>query len=144
MTKKRSHGEGGIDERGENSFRLRYYIDGKRHTETFRGTKKDAQALLAKRRTDVAESKFVEPNKKTVAEFVKARIDQWEAADDISARTAARYRELLANQITPHIGAKILQKLRPTRYRGVAHYATQQRPRRRQGWPCCTYDWPCS
>jgi integrase len=111
---KRAHGEGGIDERGENSFRLRYYVDGKRHTETFRGTKKDAQALLAKRRTDVAESKFVEPNKKTVAEFVKARIDQWEAAAHISARTAARYRELLANQITPHIGAKILQKLRPT------------------------------
>ena len=114
MTKKRSHGEGGIDERGENRFRLRYYVDGKRHTETFRGTRKEAQALLAKRRTDVAESKFVEPNKKTVAEFVEARIDQWEGAGDISARTAARYRELLANQITPHIGAKILQKLRPT------------------------------
>ena len=111
--KKRSHGEGGIDERGENSFRLRYHVDGKRHTETFRGTKKDAIALLAKRRTDAAEGKFVAPNKKTIAEFVRERVDQWEAAGDISARTAARYRELVENQIVPHIGAKVLQKLRP-------------------------------
>ena len=113
MTKKRAHGDGGIDERGENSFRLSYYVDGKRHTETFRGSEKDAHALLAKRRTDAAEGKFVAPNKKTIAEFVRERVDQWEAAGDISARTAARYRELVENQIVPHIGAKVLQKLRP-------------------------------
>ena len=31
----------------------------------------------------------------------------------ISARTAARYRELLTNQITPYLGTKTLQRLRP-------------------------------
>src|SRR5262249_5179061 len=56
---------------------------------------------------------YVEPNKITVAEHVRKRIAQWEAGGDITARTAARYRELAENQIAPHIGATALQKLRP-------------------------------
>ena len=48
-----------------------------------------------------------------VGEFVSARINQWEASGDITARTAERYRELLANQIVPFIGNKLIQKLRP-------------------------------
>jgi integrase len=48
-----------------------------------------------------------------VGAFVRARVDQWEAAGGISARTAQRYRELVENQIVPHIGAKVLQKLKP-------------------------------
>jgi integrase len=35
---KRGHGDGGIDERGENIYRLRYRVDGKRFSKTFRGT----------------------------------------------------------------------------------------------------------
>ena len=46
-----------------------------------------------------------------MAEFVRARVDQWQAAGDISARTAQRYRQLVENQIAPHLGAKPLQKL---------------------------------
>src|SRR5262249_9762282 len=56
---------------------------------------------------------YVEPNKITVAEFVRNRIDQWEAGGDITARTAARYRELAENQIALHLGNKALQQLRP-------------------------------
>jgi integrase len=48
-----------------------------------------------------------------VADFVRARVNQWEAAGDVSARTAQRYRQLTENQIVPHLGAKPLQKLRP-------------------------------
>lgn len=110
---------GNITRRGEKSWRIKYEIGrdsvtGKRRSqfETVRGTKKDAQTLLSKRLTEVAECKFVEPSKKTVAEFVRERVDQWEGAGAISARTAARYRELVENQIAPHIGAKVLQKLR--------------------------------
>jgi integrase len=44
---------------------------------------------------------------------VRDRVNQWESAGDISARTAERYRYLVENQIAPHIGAKLLQKLRP-------------------------------
>jgi hypothetical protein len=35
---KRSHGDGGIDERGDGVYRLRYRHDGRRFTTTFRGT----------------------------------------------------------------------------------------------------------
>ena len=45
-------------------------------------------------------------------EMKRGRVDHWEAAGDIGARTAERYRELVENQIAPHIGAKLLQKLR--------------------------------
>ena len=47
----------------------------------------------------------------SIAAFVRARVDQWEAAGDITARTAQRYRQLTENQIAPHIGATPLQKL---------------------------------
>jgi integrase len=48
-----------------------------------------------------------------VADFVRARIDQWQASGEISARTAQRYRQLLENQIVPHLGTKVLRKLKP-------------------------------
>jgi integrase len=80
--------------------------------ETVRGTKKEAEVQLAARLSAVDESRYVEANKTTVADFVGARIDYWEANSDIGARTAARYRELLANQIKPHLGAMALQKLK--------------------------------
>ena len=41
---------------------------------------------------------------------MRARIDQWEAAGDITARTR-RYRQLTENQIAPHIGTAPLQRL---------------------------------
>jgi integrase len=46
-----------------------------------------------------------------VAEFVRSRLDQWEAAGDITARTAQRYRQLVEGQIAAHLGDKLLQKL---------------------------------
>ena len=48
----------------------------------------------------------------TVVEHIRARGAQWEAAGDISARTAQRYRQLVENQIVPHLGAKLVQKLK--------------------------------
>jgi integrase len=43
---KRSHGDGGIDPRGENAWRLRYRFNGVRHTVTFRGALSDARKEL--------------------------------------------------------------------------------------------------
>jgi integrase len=111
--------KGHIQQRGKNSFRLKFDAGqdektGKRKTQfvTFRGTKRQAQIKLAELITAVDQSKYVEPSKVTVAEWVRARVDHWEAAGDISARTAQRYRQLVEHQIAPHIGAKLLQKLR--------------------------------
>ena len=66
---------------------------------------------LAELIASVGLGSYVEPSRTTVADVVRGRVDQWEAAGDISARTAQRYRQLLENQIEPHLGAKTLQKL---------------------------------
>ena len=112
--------KGHIRRRGENSFELKYEagIDprtGQRITKyaSFKGSKREAQAKLAELLTAVAKGSHVDTSKVTVAEFVRSRIDQWEGSGSISARTAGRYRELNENQIVPHIGAMLLQKVRP-------------------------------
>jgi integrase len=111
---------GSIIPRGKNnSWRLKFDagVDdtGNRKTQyvTFRGTKKEARVRLTELVNSVNKGEFVEQTKTTVGEFVSARIGQWEAAGDITVRTAARYRELYENQIAPYLGAKVLQKLKP-------------------------------
>jgi integrase len=110
---------GHVRRRGKHSWELKFDVgrdeaSGRRliRYETFRGTRKEAQIKLAELIAANAKGEYVEPDKITVAEFVRARVDQWEAAGDISARSAARYRELVKNQIVPFIGGKALQKLR--------------------------------
>jgi integrase len=85
----------------------------KRRWHSFKGTKREAEIKRAELIAAVGRGGYVEPSKTTVADFVRARVDQWEAAGDISARTAQRYRQLVENQIVPHLGTKTLQKLRP-------------------------------
>jgi hypothetical protein len=46
MSKRRGFRDGGIDARGENSWRVRYRIDGERHTKTVHGSKSDALKAL--------------------------------------------------------------------------------------------------
>ena len=112
--------KGNITKRGKNSFRLKFDAgidaNGKRKIQyhTFRGTKREAQDRLTELMASVGKGSYVEPSKIMVADFVRGRIDQWEASGKISAVTAARYRELNENQIAPHIGARVLQKLRRT------------------------------
>jgi integrase len=109
-------GTGSITRRGRRSWRVRFDIgrtDGKRvtHAHTVRGSRKEAQQKLAELVASVGRGSYVEPSKVSVAAFARARIDQWEAAGDITARTAQRYRQLAENQIVPHIGATPIQKL---------------------------------
>jgi integrase len=85
----------------------------KRRWHSFKGTKREAGIKRAELIAAIGRGDYVEPSKTTVADFVRARVDQWEAAGDISARTAQRYRQLVENQIVPHLGTKTLQKLRP-------------------------------
>src|SRR5262245_22804180 len=85
----------------------------KRRWHSFKGSKREAQVECAKLIAAVGKGDYLEPTKTTVADFVRARIAQWEASGEISARSAQRYRQLLDNQIAPHLGAKVLRKLRP-------------------------------
>jgi hypothetical protein len=110
---------GNITKRGRNSWRLKFDVgrDAAGHRKiqyvTFRGGRREAQLKLAELIASVASNAYVEPTNTTVIEHVRKRIAQWEAAGEITARTAARYTELAENQVAPHIGDKALQRLRP-------------------------------
>ncbi len=110
--------KGNLTRRGRNSWRLKFESDrdpatGERITKyiTLRGTKAQAQAEAAKIIASAVTGAFVDPSRETVAAFVRARVDQWEAAGNITARTAQRYRQLVENQIAPYLGTKALQKV---------------------------------
>ena len=100
--------KGHIQQRGKNSWRLKFDAGrdektGKRKTQfhTFRGSKRQAQVKLAELIASVSQDTFVEPSKTTVAQWVRARVDLWESAGEISARTAQRYRQLVEHQTPP-------------------------------------------
>src|SRR5689334_20934942 len=111
---------GHIRRRGKASWEIKFdagrdEMTGKRMTQfhSFKGTKKEAAFKLAELIASVGKGEYVSRLKLTVGDHVQARIDQWVAMEEITPRTAERYRELLANQIRPHIGDKALQKLKP-------------------------------
>ena len=83
----------------------------RRKWHSYKGNKREAEKECARLIAELAQGRYVERTKMAAGEFVKARIDQWEAADDITARSALRYRSLLDNQIAPHLGTVPLQKL---------------------------------
>src|SRR5262249_43947411 len=106
---------GHIRRRGLHSWELKFDAGsdhtGKRKIQyvSFKGTRREAQAKLTELLAAIGQGDYVEPSKVPVIDFVRARVDQWEAAGNISARTAQRYRQLIENQIAPHLGSKVLQ-----------------------------------
>ena len=116
----RNQGQGHIRQRGKQSWQIKFDAGrdpatGKRQTQflTFRGTRKEAQFKLAELIASVGKGSYVNQSDLTVHEHVSARIEQWVALEKITPKTAERYRELLENQIAPHIGKASLQKLKP-------------------------------
>ena len=114
MSKRRDRGDGGIDKRRENSWRLRYYIDGKRFTKSFHGLKKDAQKELRRLVASGETGQHVAPDKVTLATW----IDRWIAAGapgrrrtPAGRRTLERYEELLRCHVKPRLGGRPLQRI---------------------------------
>ena len=114
---RRTHGDGGIDQRGENIFRLRYRINKKRYHKTFHGTlseaKKELRALL--RSGDTGE--HVAPDRGTLAEWAK----QWIEAGApgrmkraAGARAVERYDQLLRTHVLRTLGKYKLQQIHST------------------------------
>src|SRR5436305_1676889 len=107
--------KGTIVRRGKASWRLKFDIgrdgSGERIIRyvTVRGKRQDAERELAKQLHAHHEGTSVEPSKITVAEYVR----QWLDSADVSPKTLERYRQLSGQQIIPHLGATVLQKLRP-------------------------------
>src|ERR1039458_1124398 len=123
--KRREHGDGAIDERGEGVFRLRYRLAGKRYSVTFRGTRADAKKELRRLVRSGDAGEHIAPDKITLADW----IDRWLAllerkSDDgeprkrkrglVNPRTAERYAELLRCHVTPMLGDRPLQQITGT------------------------------
>ena len=84
----------------------------KRKWHSVKGNRKDAEAAQAKLINDINTANYVAPSKLTVEQHTRNRLAQWEASGRIGAKTAERYRELIHNQINPHIGHRLVQKLK--------------------------------
>ena len=107
---------GHLRRRGANSWELKYDIargEGGRHIvyRSFKGTRREAQAELARLLARAADGGHVDPSKLTVAEHVRARFKQWQASGAISPKTAEGYAGLIDRHIVPHLGGKLLQRL---------------------------------
>ena len=111
MTRRRGHGDGGIDQRGENSWRLRYYVGDDRHSLTFRGTKKEATEKLRSLLSEADKGVHVAPDKKTLKEWAAEWINL--KAAERQHKTVARYEDLLAKHVLPKLGDRPLQQIKP-------------------------------
>ena len=129
--------KGNITRRGRNSWRLKFEVGrdpltNKRRTEylTLRGTKKDAQAELARRLAEVADGNHVMSSNVTVAEYAR----HWMATIapvNTAAKTRERYQEIVEGHIVPQIGGIALQALDGARI--DAFYAYLRADGRRDG-----------
>jgi integrase len=124
--RKRNHGDGGIDARGENSWRLRYRVNGKRFSKAFRGSLSDARKELRRLIRSCDTGQHVAPAKKTLAVWAA----EWIAAGapgkkrrEVGSRAIERYSELLRVHALPTLGERPLQTIQPTEidklYRGL-------------------------
>ena len=106
---KRHHGDGGIDARGENVWRLRYRVNGKRFSKTFRGTLSEARKELRRLIRSGDAGEHVAPDKITLAQWV----DEWLTLKAAKRRvkTVERYRDLLRLHVVPKLGARPLQQI---------------------------------
>jgi integrase len=110
MTTRRGHHEGAIDQRGPDSWRLRWRANGKRYAKAFHGTKRAAQAELRRLLKSADDGMHVEPKRTLLADYLRGWLD---ADTDLSPKTLERYRQLAEQQIIPHLGKTPLQNLRP-------------------------------
>ena len=110
---------GHIRRRSKQSWELKFEVGtdpltGKRRVRyaSFKGTKRAAALELARLVSANASGETVDPSKMTIKEF----LDRWDrdwASTNVSPKSLERYRQVIKNQIIPHIGSLHIQKLRP-------------------------------
>jgi integrase len=117
---------GSITRRGLRSWRLKFDVEPKNGRQTryvtVKGKRQDAEKELTRLLRQADAGTLIEPNKVTVAEYLRAWLGRALAVGEFLAppvgltlKTAERYRELAEGQIIPHLGAITLQKLRPAK-----------------------------
>lgn len=123
MIKRRSYGDGGIDARGENVWRLRYRVNGKRYHKTFRGTLSDARKELRRLIRSGDTGEHVAPDRTSLGEWIDRWIALLERQQDggerrrrglVNARTIERYAELLRCHVKPTLGPRPVQQIQPS------------------------------
>ena len=124
---------GNITKRGRSSWRIKFDCgtdeEGRRqyHVETVKGTKADAQAVLAKRLNELAEGRHVNRSGETVESYAMHWLENI-APTDRCAATVERYRSLIRAHIIPGLGEIALQSLDgPTLDRFYARCRTKGR-----------------
>jgi integrase len=119
---KRSHGDGSIDQRGENIYRLRYRVDRRRFTQTFRGSLSEARKELRRLLKSGDDGSHIAPNRITLTEWSKqwlALLARGEANGMrrrglVNPRTRERYGELLRLYVLPTLGDRSIQAITAT------------------------------
>jgi len=84
----------------------------KRKWHSFKGTKREAQDQCAKLVAAMAQGTYVETSKLTVGQHLLDRLSQRETK--IGHKTAERYRQLIVNQIIPHLATSSYRNLKPS------------------------------
>lgn len=118
---RRQRGDGGYRSRGDGAWELKFPATdpatGLRKVRyvTFRGTETAARSKLRELVKSADDGAYVAPAKQNLATF----LDQWDKTlNNVSPKTAQRYRELVRLHITPHLGETKLQALSSTRIEG--------------------------
>jgi len=117
MTSKRGWGEGSCIPTGDNTWRLRYRVNGKRYSKPFHGTKSEATKELRRLLKAGDDGEHVDPHRKTVRQWVEHWLDSGapgKRREKPSARTLERYSQLLRTHVLPALGDCRLQKLTST------------------------------
>jgi integrase len=109
---------GNITRRGKTSWRLKFEagerdpMTGKRRIRfvTVRGTKKDAQRELTRLLAEIDNGTALDPSKLTLAVYLREWLD---GNHGLTPKSAERYSQVVKYQINPHLGAALLQRIRP-------------------------------
>jgi hypothetical protein len=114
---KRSHGDGGIEQRGKTSWRLRYRIGKQRYEKTFSGTLKEAKTELGKLLRSGDIGSHVAPDKATLATWARQWIEAGAPGrkrQAVGTRAIERYDQLLRTHVLPTLGEHKLQQIHST------------------------------
>jgi len=110
------YGDGTLDERAPDVWRLRYRAAGKRVAVTVRGSKRDAQKELRRLLRTADTGEHVQPAKLSLGEWIARWIQSGAPGRrqrGVGKSSLARYEELFRCHVVPTLGDRPLQQLRP-------------------------------
>lgn len=110
--------KGSVTPRGKNTWRLRYNGpptpngDRKILSETFHGTKREAESILRQRLASLESGSYVARNREPLAQFMESWLSGY-AGTHTTPRTMVGYKEKTKNYIVPCLGGIPVQSLTP-------------------------------